>query len=82
MRQRQGPDSAAAHGKRVQWRQVERPPHFDDSPVAGSHQIFAVSRQQDALDGHAKSIPIISMMFVQGPPNVVLALINNASPQR
>lgn len=49
VRQRQRPNTAAAHGERVQRRQVERPPHLDDAPVAGRHQIFTVSRQQDAL---------------------------------
>lgn len=48
--QRQRTDSTIADGERVEWRQVECTPDFDDAFVAGCHQIFTVTGQQHALD--------------------------------
>lgn len=68
VRQRQGPYSAAAYGERVQRGQIERPPHFDNSPVAGCHQVFTVSRQQDAL--HLELGPIKLLLLFRSQTSV------------
>lgn len=79
--QRQRADSAVADGEGVERRQVECTPHFNDALVAGCHQVFAVARQQHALDSEGESKSIYRFDGVCGAAHLKIVVVRLVTQQ-